>query len=180
MNDIPILAIAGDRVTEAAGPESWGLKRLVIMGSVLGTVGIFASFLLFFIYDHSYHLHYLQTYGQVQTAMFLKLSIGGHMLFFCARNRRSWWRPPAPSRSLLAAILGTMAISTTISAVGLGSLLPRLPIGFVGLTWVWCLVWMQITDGVKLLTYRVLDKREARKPSEKIAQGPAPIVEKAA
>jgi H+-transporting ATPase len=180
MNDIPILAIAGDRVTEAAGPESWGLKRLVIMGSVLGTVGIFASFLLFFIYNHSYHLHYLQTYGQVQTAMFLKLSIGGHMLFFCARNRRSWWRPPAPSRSLLAAILGTMAISTTISAVGLGSLLPRLPIGFVGLTWVWCLVWMQITDGVKLLTYRVLDKREARKPSEKIAQGPAPIVEKAA
>lgn len=180
MNDIPILAIAGDRVTENVGPESWRLKRLVIVGSVLGTVGILASFLLFFIYNHSYHLHYLQTYGQVQTAMFLKLSIGGHMLFFCARNRRSWWRPPAPSRSLLAAILGTMLISTTISTVGLGSLLPRLPIAFVGLTWMWCLVWMQITDGVKLFTYRVLDKREARKPPEKVAPGPAPVVEKAA
>jgi len=147
LNDIPILAIASDRAREAAGPESWGMKRLLLVASVLGATGLISSIVLFLL------LHNRLPIGQLQTAMFLKLSISGHMLFFCARNRGPWWSS-APSRLLLAAILSTMAVSTAISAIGIGSFLPRLPIGYVGLVWAWCLVMWQVTDGVKLLTYR--------------------------
>jgi H+-transporting ATPase len=167
LNDIPILMIAGDRATPAVEPDSWGMSRLITIGTVLGAAGVVTSFLMYFILHH-YVLAHSITLGQLQTAMFLKFAISGHMLFFVARSRGHWWSKPYPSRGLLAAILGTMAISTTIATVGLGSFLPAIPPVLTLAMWAWCLVWMQVADGAKLLTYRLLD-RHGRGESE----GPA-------
>jgi len=158
LNDIPILMIAGDRATPAVEPDSWGMSRLITIGTVLGAAGVVTSFLMYFILHH-YVLAHSITLGQLQTAMFLKFAISGHMLFFVARSRGHWWTKPYPSRGLLAAILGTMAVSTTISTVGLGSFLPAIPPVLTLAMWAWCLVWMQVADGAKLLTYRLLDRR---------------------
>jgi H+-transporting ATPase len=125
LNDIPILMIAGDHVTPAVEPESWGMSRLITIGTLLGATGVITSFL---------------------------------MLFFVARSRSHWWSKPFPSRGLLAAILGTMAVSTTISTVGLGSFLPAISPLLTLAMWAWCLVWMQVADGAKLFTYRILDR----------------------
>jgi H+-transporting ATPase len=167
LNDIPILMIAGDRATPAVEPDSWGMSRLITIGTVLGAAGVVTSFLMYFILHH-YVLAHSITLGQLQTAMFLKFAISGHMLFFVARSRSHWWSKPYPSRGLLAAILGTMAISTTISTVGLGSFLPAISPLLTLAMWAWCLVWMQVADGAKLLTYRFLDrssKRDTEGPS---------------
>jgi H+-transporting ATPase len=159
MNDIPILMIAGDRATPAVEPDSWGMSQLITIGTVLGAVGVVTSFLMYFIVHH-YVLAGSITLGQLQTAMFLKFAISGHMLFFVARRRGHWWTKPYPSRGLLAAILGTMAVSTTISTVGLGSFLPAIPaLATLGI-WIWCLVWMQVAEGAKTFTYRLLDRHD--------------------
>ena len=168
LNDIPILMIAGDRATPAVEPDSWGMSRLITIGTVLGAAGVVTSFLMYFILHH-YVLAHSITLGQLQTAMFLKFAISGHMLFFVARSRGHWWTKPYPSRGLLAAILGTMAVSTTISTVGLGSFLPAIPPVLTLAMWGWCLVWMQVAEGAKLLTYRLLDRRgrgDKEEPSE--------------
>lgn len=157
LNDIPILMIAGDRATPAVEPDSWGMYQLITIGTVLGAAGVVTSFLMYFILHH-YVLAHSITLGQLQTAMFLKFAISGHMLFFVARRRGHWWTKPYPSRGLLAAILGTMAISTTIATVGLGSFLPAISPLLTLAMWAWCLVWMQVADGAKLLTYGLLDR----------------------
>jgi H+-transporting ATPase len=157
LNDIPILMIAGDHVTPAVEPESWGMSRLITIGTVLGATGVITSFLMYFILHH-FVLTRTITLGQLQTAMFLKFAISGHMLFFVARSRSHWWSKPFPSRGLLAAILGTMAVSTTISTVGLGSFLPAISPLLTLAMWAWCLVWMQVADGAKLFAYRILDR----------------------
>lgn len=154
MNDIPILLISGDRASPALEPESWGMRRLIGTGTLLGMVGVATSFILFAIARHYVRAGAI-TSGQLQTLMFLKFSISGHMLFFVARQRHHWWSRPRPSKSLLAAILLTMAVSTTISTVGLGGLLPAIPIVATLAVWGWCLVWMQIADFVKLAAYRI-------------------------
>ena len=157
MNDIPILLISGDNASPALEPESWGMRRLIGIGTLLGMVGVATSFLLFKIFEHYVHAGAV-TSGQLTTAMFLKFSISGHLLFFVARQRHHWWSRPRPSRNLLAAILLTMAVSTTISAVGLGSLLPAIPVAAALAVWGWCLAWMQLADLVKLAAYRVADR----------------------
>ena len=167
LNDIPILMIAGDRATPAVEPDSWGMFQLITIGTVLGAAGVVTSFLMYFILHH-YVLAHTITLGQLQTAMFLKFAISGHLLFFVARRRGHWWTKPYPSRGLLAAILGTMAVSTTISTLGLGSFLPAIPPIVTLAIWVWCLAWMQVAEGAKLLTYRLLDrysKGETKEPS---------------
>ncbi len=151
MNDIPVLTIAGDRVREAAGPESWELRRLVILATCLGLWGLLTSFIWVLALRHRLPIE------QLYTAMFLKFSISGHMLFFSARTRRHWWSY-APSRSLLAAILSTMAIATTISLAGLGSVLVRLPWRYVLATWIYCLVMWQGADLTKLTADWLLDR----------------------
>jgi len=165
LNDIPILMIAGDRATPAVEPDSWGMPRLITIGTVLGAAGVVTSFLMYFILHH-YVLAHSITLGQLQTAMFLKFAISGHMLFFVARSRSHWWTKPYPSRGLLAGILGTMAVSTTISTVGLGSFLPAISPLLTLVIWAWCLVWMQVADGAKLLTYKILDRHTRTKDKE--------------
>jgi H+-transporting ATPase len=167
LNDIPILMIAGDRATPAVEPDSWGMSQLIVIGTVLGAAGVITSFLMYFILHH-YVLAHTITLGQLQTAMFLKFAISGHLLFFVARRRGHWWTKPYPSRGLLAAILATMAVSTTISTLGLGSFLPAIPPIVTLAIWIWCLVWMQVAEGAKLLTYGLLDRRgkgEKKRPS---------------
>ncbi len=154
MNDIPILAVAGDRTTEEAGPETWAMPRLITLGVALGLTGILNSTLLLLLLRHRLPL------PELQTAMFLALSVSGHMLFFTARQRHRWWSRPYPSRTLLAAVLTTMAFATTISILGLGSLLPGISPLIALFIWGWCFVWMQVTDGgAKLLTYELIDRR---------------------
>ncbi len=152
LSDIPVLAIAGDRVREAAGPESWELRRLVILATCLGIWGILESFLWVLALQHRLPLE------QLYTAMFLKFSISGHMIFFSARTRRHWWSY-APSRSLLAAILSTMAAATTLGLAGLGTILVRLPWRYVLATWIYVLVMWQGADLTKLAADWLLDRR---------------------
>ncbi len=57
-------------------------------------------------------------------------------------------------------MLGTQAIATLIAVYGL--LVPAIGWGWAAIVWAYALACFLINDQVKLLTYRILDRHDAR------------------
>ena len=58
--------------------------------------------------------------AQLQTVMFLQLAVGGHLLLFVVRTKRSLFQPPYPSARLFWAIVATQIVAVAICWLGIG------------------------------------------------------------
>ena len=56
--------------------------------------------------------------AHIQTLMYLKLSVAGHLTIFLARTRGPFWSL-RPARVLWVAVLGTQIVATLIAVYGL-------------------------------------------------------------
>jgi H+-transporting ATPase len=150
LNDGAILSIAYDNVRYRNQPEAWNMHVVLGMATVLGVVGPVAAFGMFYLGDRVFHLGH----PELQTMMYLTLSVAGHLTIFQARTRGPFWSI-RPARILLLAVLGTQALATFIAVFGIF----MTPLGwrYAALVWGYALVWFVVTDRVKLLGYRVLD-----------------------
>jgi H+-transporting ATPase len=151
LNDGAILSIAYDNVEYSARPEAWDMRRVLGISTVLGTSGVVAAFGLFFLGERVFHIDR----AHVQTLMYLKLSVAGHLTIFQTRTRGPWWST-RPAWILLAAVGGTQAVATLIAVYGVG-LVPPLGWKYAAIVWGYALAWFLLTDPIKLLAYRVLD-----------------------
>jgi H+-transporting ATPase len=150
LNDGAILSIAYDNVRYRNQPEAWNMRVVLGIATVLGLVGPIAAFGLFYLGDRVFHIDR----PQIQTMMYLMLSVAGHLTIFQTRTRGPWWSI-RPAWILLVAIVGTQAAATAICVFGF--LVAPLWWGWAAFVWGYALVWFLVTDPVKLLTYRVLD-----------------------
>ncbi len=172
LNDAAILSIAYDNVRYKDQPESWNMRLVLGIATVLGVVGPVASFGLFFLGDRVFHLDR----SHLQTLMYLMLSVAGHLTIFQTRTRGPFWSiRPAPV--LLMAVLGTQALATLIAVYGL--FMTPLGWGWALFVWGYALAWFLVTDPVKLLAYRIFDPAKARidptKPKIDPAKAKTPI-----
>ena len=78
-----------------------------------GVVGVVAAFGLFYLGERVFHLGR----PQLQTLMYLKLSVAGHLTIFLTRTRGPFWSI-RPARILLLAVLGTQTVATLIAVYG--------------------------------------------------------------
>ena len=102
--------------------------------------------------------------SQIQSLVYLKLAVAGHLTLFVARTKKPFLSKPYPSPILLLAIAGTQAVAAAI--VGFGILVTPIPWIFVGLVWAYCLVWVFVEDWAKLKVYAYLEKTDGkRKPN---------------
>jgi H+-transporting ATPase len=154
LNDGAILSIAYDNVRYKSQPEAWNMRLVIGMASVLGIVGPIAAFGLFYLGDRVFHLGH----PELQTMMYLTLSVAGHLTIFLARTRGSFWSI-RPARVLLLAVLGTQVLATLIAVSGV--FMTALNWRYAALVWGYALVWFIATDRVKLLAYRILDPEMA-------------------
>ena len=154
LNDGAILSIAYDNVRPSPKPESWDMRLVLGVSTVLGITGVAASFGLFYIGEHVLHLDR----EVVQTLMYLKLSVAGHFNIFVTRTRGPFWSI-APAPILLIAVFGTQVIATVIAIYGL--LMPAIGWDLAALVWGYAVVWFLINDRAKLLAYRILDHEAA-------------------
>jgi H+-transporting ATPase len=150
LNDGPILAIAYDNVHYANEPEAWNMGQVLTISTVLGVADVFASFGLFYLGEHTFHL------GRdiLQTFMFLKLAVAGHLTIFVTRTRGPFWSiRPAPV--LLWAAIITNVLATLAAVYGLF----MVPIGWTWalVIWGYALVWFFVNDRIKLAAYRIID-----------------------
>jgi H+-transporting ATPase len=90
----------------------------------------------------------------VQSLIYLKLAVAGHLTLLVARTRRPFLSAPHPAPVLLLAILATQTIAALI--VGFGILVQAIPWSYVGLVWGYCLVWVFVEDWAKLHVYHHL------------------------
>jgi H+-transporting ATPase len=156
LNDIPIMTIAKDNTWLDPAPVRWQMPRVLTIATVLGIIGVVETFGLLLIAREWMHL----TVDQIQTFVFLKLAVAGHLTLFVARTRRPMWTRPYPAPLLLGAILGTQVIAAAIAAYGF--LVTPIPWSYIGLIWAYCLAWVVVEDLAKLAVYRHLDRQSRR------------------
>jgi H+-transporting ATPase len=150
LNDGAILSIAYDRVRASPAPEAWDLRRVIGVAGVLGVLGVVSSFGLFYVAEVLIGMDR----EHIQTLMYLKLSVAGHLMVFVTRTRGPFWTI-RPATVLLVAVIGTQVVATLVAVYGF----VMTPIGwrYAGLVWGYALVWFLVADGVKLVAHRVID-----------------------
>ena len=167
LNDGAILSIAYDNVQYKDQPEAWNMRMVLGISTVLGVIGVVSAFALFYLGERVFHLDRLH----IQTLMYLKLSVAGHLTIFLTRTRGPFWSH-RPARILWVAVLGTQIVATVIAVYGLF----MTPIGWGWALFVWgyALAWFLLNDRVKLLAYRIFDPVKTDvKPDSKAAAKPS-------
>jgi len=154
LNDGAILSIAYDRVHYSDKPETWNMREVLGIATVLGIIGLFASFGLFYLGERFFHLDR----DFIQTLIYLKLSVAGHLTIFLTRTRRSFWSI-RPAKVLLMAVFGTQLVATLLAVYGV--LMPPIGWAWALAVWGYALAWFLINDRVKLAAYRVLNKNRS-------------------
>jgi H+-transporting ATPase len=157
LNDGAILSIAYDKVHYKDQPEAWNMRMVLGISTVLGIIGVVSAFGLFFLGERVFHLDR----AHIQTLMYLKLSVAGHLTIFLTRTRGPFWSI-RPARILWVAVLGTQIIATLIAVYGF--FMTPLGWGWALFVWGYALVWFLFNDRLKLLAYKIFDPVKIKIP----------------
>jgi H+-transporting ATPase len=152
LNDLPIIMIAYDNAPVAQRPVRWDMGRTLSVSILLGVLGVIASFSLFWIARRYFHLGL----ATVQSLIFLKLTVAGHLTIFLTRNRGAIWQKPWPSWGLTSAAVATKLLATLAAVYGW--FVAPIGWGYAGLVWGYALVWFVINSGFKVLAYRLFSR----------------------
>ena len=149
LNDLPIMMIAFDNAPVAGKPVRWQMNRILTLATILGILGVVSSFILLWVAREYFHLDA----GVIQTLIFLKLAVAGHMTIYLARTgQQHFWERPLPAFVLFGTAEITQVAATLIAIFGLF----MTPIGWslALIVWGYALVWFVINDQVKVLLFR--------------------------
>jgi H+-transporting ATPase len=150
LNDFPIMTIAYDNVKYSDQPEKWNMRVILGISTMLGIIGVMSSFGAFYVGYEILHL----SREILQSFIYLKLSVAGHLTVFVARTRGHFWSV-RPSKQLFAAVVITQFIASLI--VVYGFLLPAMGWELALLIWGYALILFVVTDFIKVHLYRLLD-----------------------
>ncbi len=151
-NDAPIMAIAYDNVHYANEPEKWNMRVVLGMATFLGIIGVISSFFIFYIGEHVLRL----SRDLVQSFIFLKLAVAGHLTIFVSRTRGPFWSL-RPGAALFWSALVTKVLATLV--VIFGWYVAPLHWHLALFVWAYSLTAFVITDFLKVTLYRVLDHK---------------------
>lgn len=154
LNDIPIMTIAYDNVPVVGHPVRWQMRRVLTIASVLSIGGLITSFIMFWFVFHNLGWDK----EVVQTMIFLKLLVAGHMTIYLTRNTGWFWEKPYPKWLFFIAVEATQLIGTFFAVYGI---LVH-PIGWAkaGIVWAFAIVSMLIMSLVKVATVKILGKKK--------------------
>jgi H+-transporting ATPase len=129
------------------------MRVVLVISTVLGLIGVVSAFGLFVLGMRVFHFDH----ARIQTLMYLKLSVAGHLTIFLTRTRGPFWSI-RPARVVWLAVLGTQIAATLIAVYGLF----MAPLGWSWALFVWgyALVWFMVNDRVKLLACWFLDRHK--------------------
>ena len=135
------------------------MRRVLTIATVLGLIGVVETFGILVIAKKWFQL----TDAQIQSFIYLKLAVAGHMTLFVARTRRPFFSKPYPAPILLGAILGTQAIGGVDCGLRLAGCC-RLHGNMSASSGFIALVWVFIEDWAKLRVYRHLEFKHKTAP----------------
>jgi H+-transporting ATPase len=157
LNDVPIMTIAYDRTALPPHPVRWDMRRILAVSSIMGMTGVAGSFLMLFIGLNVLHL----SIPEVQTYIFLKMAVAGHLTLFVSRSKGFFWKKPYPAPVMVWSAVVTKLIGTVLAAFGFGIIAP-IGLTSIALIWAYSIFWAFLTDWVKTLVYRHFDHTTPR------------------
>jgi H+-transporting ATPase len=149
LNDVPIMTIAYDRTGLDAEPVRWNMHRIIAVSTLMGLTGVFGSFLMLYLALNWLHLGI----AEVQTYIFLKMAVAGHLTLFVARSKGPFYKKPYPAPVMIWSALGTKLLGTLLAAYGCGLITP-ISWPEIGLIWGYAILWAFVTDWVKNRVYQ--------------------------
>jgi len=151
LNDLPIMTIAYDNTWLDPKPVRWNMRRVITIATILGLIGVAETFGLLLIGKMLFKM----SGPPLQSLIYLKLAVAGHMTLFIVRSRKSFLTKPYPAKILLSAIFLTQLIAALI--VGFGFLMAKISWTMIGFVWGYCIIWAFIEDWAKLHVYKHLE-----------------------
>jgi H+-transporting ATPase len=156
-NDVPIMAIAYDNTWLDRRPVRWNMHRVITVATVMGVTGTLGSFLMLYLAVEWLHLDV----PHIQTYIFLKMAVAGHLTLFVSRSRSWYTARPWPAPLMIWAAVSTKLAATLLCLYGFGLVTP-ITWREVGLIWGYSIVWSFVTDAAKISVYRRFDRSSAR------------------
>ncbi|MHC5611810.1 MAG: plasma-membrane proton-efflux P-type ATPase [Nostoc sp.] len=150
LNDGAIISIAYDNTRPANRPETWNMPIVLGLATILGLTGVVESFGLLYLGERYFHLDR----SILQTLIYLKLSIAGHLTIFVTRTKGPFWSIK-PAKILLTAVLVTQFLATILAVYGI--FMTPIGWGWAGFVWIYALIWFLIEDWVKQRAYGVFN-----------------------
>ena len=157
LNDVPIMTIAYDQTPLDQHPVRWNMQRVITVATAMGIVGVAGSFLMLLLAKDWLHLDV----AQIQTYVFLKMAVAGHLVLFVARTKGHFWERPYPAPLVVWSAIATKIGGTLIAAYGFGLITP-ITWPEIGLIWAYSISSAFVTDVVKVQVYRRMEQRAPR------------------
>ena len=152
LNDAPIMMIAYDNTRISRQPERWNMRSVLTIASLLGVLGLISSFTLLVLGKKVLQLED----GTLQTFIFLKLMVSGHMTIYLARTGwKPFWKRPFPAARLFWITEATQVVATLFAVYGVF----MEPVGWrlAGIVWLYSLVVsLGLIDIIKVQSFRLL------------------------
>lgn len=149
LNDFPIMMIAYDNARPAAKPVRWNMPRVLTLATILGVLGVISSFTIFWLAHSVWQL----PSAQVQTLIFLKLLVAGHMTLYLTRNDGHFWDKPWPSLKLFATTELTQVVGTLAAVYGW--FVEPIGWGMALAVWAYAFAWFLFNNMVKRFTLKL-------------------------
>jgi H+-transporting ATPase len=156
-NDVPIMTIAFDRTDFEKKPVRWDMRQVITVATAMGVVGVIGSFGMLLIAMDWLKL----TVPQVQTYVFLKMAVAGHLVLFAARSQEHMWNRPWPAPVMVWSAVVTKVAATIVAAYGFGLMTP-ISWPEIAFIWGYSILSALMTDFVKVQVYRQMQYRSAR------------------
>ena len=152
LNDIPIMMIAYDNTRLIEKSVRWDMRKVLTIAAVLGVAGVFSTFLLFWMGEEVLHLDRMN----IQTIIFLKLAVAGHMTIYLARTGGDhFWVRPFPATPLILAAELTQIMATLFAVYGI--FMEPIGWGMGVFIWVYALLFFVLNDFIKVHFYRLAE-----------------------
>lgn len=152
LDDIPVMTIAYDNTEQVNSPQRWDMHQVLSMSTFLGLLGVLSSFILFYI-----GIDFLKLDGAtLQSIIFLKLVVAGHLTMFVTRNSGHFWSV-RPSGIFFWSVILTDIFATIIVMSGLF----LAPIGWelALFVWIFSLIAFVIEDYLKIYFAKYLIRK---------------------
>jgi len=201
LNDGTIITIAYDKVIPDVRPQKWDLREVVIISGILAGVACISSVLLLVLSMQARGTDFIArvvsngkrpvndwacckegvnvidnyvSWGEMQTMIYLKISLSDFFTVFAARCRWAFWER-RPGYALTAALVVATGCSTLFSLVwpfppDTSKYLNMKPLSHsyaALMVWIYVLLWFVAQDGVKMITYYFILKYQKEDDFEK-------------
>jgi H+-transporting ATPase len=150
-NDVPIMTIAYDHTGLEKSPVRWNMNQVITVATAMGIVGVIGSFGMLLIAMDWLKLDVTK----IQTYVFLKMAVAGHLVLFAARAKEHMWKRPWPAPIMTWSAVITKLAATILAAYGFGLITP-ITWPEIALIWGYSILSALVTDFVKVQVYHHL------------------------